>query len=315
MSASAMTLIIKQPNVMQVSEFQEAPEPVIIMAYYSIGNIVDAGITDEETYVSAFGQILDGLSHLHAKGVVHRDLKPENFLVEKKPFFRVVITDFGLAKVATSTTLLTTFCGTLMYLAPEVFPGLSDGHGPPVDIWSLGVITFKWLYGIPKTPTLPTPKKHEKKVRPERWHQWINTWSEWLLVKLEDEDDNQVVEILLGMIEVQVRKRWHANRCLEQGFENGLFKRRTVDGLVVCAKDADDLILPTEEQDSGTKTATAASPSAVEPSLAAASLQHTQTGIDPEATIILGTLWQGGSPAHSLSAGFEGSFPGPPTSA
>lgn len=85
---------------------------MIIMDYYFTGNIVEAGVIDKNRYVSALGQILDSLSHLHAKGVAHCDLKPENFLVEKKPFFKVVITDFGLSKVVTNNTLLKTFCGT-----------------------------------------------------------------------------------------------------------------------------------------------------------------------------------------------------------
>ena len=142
MPASTVTLIIEQPNVMQVFEFQETPEPMIIMAYYNQKNIVNAGIVNDDRYISALGQILDGLSHLHAKGMIHRDLKPENFLVETNPF-KIVITDFGLAKVATNTTLLATFCGTLKYAASEVFPGLSDGHEPLTDVWSLGVIVFE----------------------------------------------------------------------------------------------------------------------------------------------------------------------------
>jgi serine/threonine protein kinase len=298
-----LTLIIEQPNIMRVFEFRETLEPMIVMAYYPDGNLVDAGVVDDERCISALGQILDGLSHLHAKGVVHRDLKPENLLVEKKPFFKVVITDFGLAKVATNTTLLTTFCGTLKYLAPEVFPGLSDGHGPLVDVWSLGVIVLEWIYGIPTPPTIPTPKKNEAKVPPKKWYLWIETWSQRLLDKLDDQDDGQVVEILLRMIEVEVRKRWHANRCLAQGFKNGLFKRRVTDDLVVCAKDPDDHGLSIEGND-GTRTPTAAS-----------SPQQTRAGIDPKATIIQRNLWGGEGSANSLSASTEDSHPGPPTTA
>lgn len=145
---------------------------------------MNAGIVDDDRYVSALGQILDGLNHLHRKGVVHRDLKPENFLIETKPFFKVIITDFGLAKVAINTTLLTTFCGTLKYIAPEVFPGLSDGHGPLADVWSLGVIVFEWIYGIPEHPNVPKPKKEES-VSPKEYYRWIETWSTRLLDKLD----------------------------------------------------------------------------------------------------------------------------------
>jgi serine/threonine protein kinase len=90
MSAPSTMLNIKQPNVMRVFEFRESPDPLIIMDYYEHGNIAEADVAYDQ-YVTAFGQILDGLSHLHAKGVTHRDLKPENFLVKKSPFFQNLV--------------------------------------------------------------------------------------------------------------------------------------------------------------------------------------------------------------------------------
>lgn len=84
--------------------------------------------------ICILGQVLDGLIHPHQSGLAHRDLKPENLLLIKKPFFKIVITDFGLSKVINNETLLTTVCGTLKYIAPEAFPRLSDGYGPSVDI-------------------------------------------------------------------------------------------------------------------------------------------------------------------------------------
>ena len=128
---------------MRVHEFRETPVP----------NIIDASDISQEEYISAMGQILDGLRHTHPNGVAHRDLKPANILVKKKPFFKVVIADFGFSKTATATTLLTTFCGTMDYMAPEVIPGFSDGHGPKVDIWFLGVIVLEWIYGHSRIST------------------------------------------------------------------------------------------------------------------------------------------------------------------
>ncbi|KAL9042525.1 MAG: hypothetical protein Q9214_003752 [Letrouitia sp. 1 TL-2023] len=236
------------------------------MAYFSLGNIVDAGIFDEDRYVSAWGQILDGLSHLHAKGVAHRDLKPENFLIKMDRLFTVVIADFGMAKVATDTALLRTFCGSLKYAAPEVFPGLSPGHDLQVDIWLLGVIIFEWIYGIPDYPDVPRPEKKEEEVSPRKWYAWVDRWAELLLNKLNDQESDQVIRILVHMIETDVRKRWSANRCLGQGFKSGLFKRRVADGLVACASDEDDLDLPAEEGGDGTKTPIAALSPTSEPS-------------------------------------------------
>ena len=177
------------------------------MAYYPLGNIVDVGIVDDDRYVSALGQILDGLSHLHAKGVAHRDLKPENFLIEMDPLFKIVIADFGLAKIASDNALLKTYCGSLKYAAPEVFPGLSSGHGPPVDVWSLGIIVFKWIYGIPNPPDVPKPKKKNEEVSAQKLYDWIDAWAERLLNKLEDQENDQVIQILVRMIQVKVRSR------------------------------------------------------------------------------------------------------------
>jgi serine/threonine protein kinase len=280
-----MTLIIKQYNVMQVFEFREMPGPMIIMTYYPDGNITD-NIMNEELHVTAFGQILDGLTHLHAAGVAHRDLKPENFLVKIKPFFKVVISDFGLAKIAAEDSLLTTFCGTPKYLAPEVFPGLSDGHDLQVDVWSLGVIILEWIYGIPTPPPTPKPERKgtERRNLQKEWYDWLDTWCTMLLKKLNDEDDGLVVEILHQMIKFMPDERWLSLRCLARGFENGLFRRRAADGLVACAISLDDPVLPPNEGDDGIRTLTAATSSA---------------GIDPEATIILGNLWVGGGSGTS----------------
>lgn len=73
---------MQQPNLVQVFELRESPEPLIIMAYYPVGNIAEACFMTETLYMSAFGQILAGLVHLHQNGVVHRDLKPENLLID-----------------------------------------------------------------------------------------------------------------------------------------------------------------------------------------------------------------------------------------
>ena len=231
--------------MIQVFELRETPEPAIIMDYYPLGNITDVSTADKE-YVTAWGQILDGLKHLHAKGVVHRDLKPENILVERNPLFKVIIADFGMAKVQTDTALLQTFCGTLKYAAPEVFPGLSSGYGPSVDIFSLGVMVYEWIYGLPEPPNAPAWRKKNKEVTDEQWHTWLDTWVGLLLDKLEDEEDDSAIQILVCMVETKVTSRWSATKCLAQGFKSRLFKRRVADGLIECASDPvpDDFDFP-----------------------------------------------------------------------
>ena len=176
-------------------------------------------------------------------------------MVERNPLFKVIIADFGMAKVATDTALLQTFCGTLKYAAPEVFPGLSSGHGPLVDIFSLGVMVYEWIYGPLKLPNVP----RNEEVSDKQWYTWLEEWVGLVLDKLEDEEDDLAIQILVHMIEIKVTSRWSATKCLAQGFESRLFKRRVADGLIGCASDPDDFDLPTgEREDLGIKTPTAA---------------------------------------------------------
>lgn len=78
---------------------------------------------------------------------VQIDLKPENLLyLTCDPHSDLVLADFGIAKMLdTKDEVLTTMAGSFGYAAPEVM--LKKGHGKPVDMWSLGVITYTLLCG------------------------------------------------------------------------------------------------------------------------------------------------------------------------
>jgi serine/threonine protein kinase len=80
--------------------------------------------------------------------------KPGNILLSKQsPYCQVKLADFGLSKKITDNTHLKTFCGSLAYLAPEVFTKKqlskqftysSGNYTRKVDSWSFGVILYEW---------------------------------------------------------------------------------------------------------------------------------------------------------------------------
>lgn len=77
--------------------------------------------------------------YCHQRGIIHRGLKPWNLLLDANQNIKLM--DFGLSHKYVCQKL-TTFCGRLHYVAPEMLLGQSY-DGPSVDMWSLGAILFK----------------------------------------------------------------------------------------------------------------------------------------------------------------------------
>mmetsp|Transcript_7366 Transcript_7366/g.12380 ORF Transcript_7366/g.12380 Transcript_7366/m.12380 type:complete len:522 (+) Transcript_7366:80-1645(+) len=88
------------------------------------------------------GEVFLAIQHLHGLGVIYRDLKPENVLLDSDG--HVKLTDFGLSKESETAE---TFCGTPVYLAPEIW--LRKTYGFEVDWWSLGCVLFEMVCGLP----------------------------------------------------------------------------------------------------------------------------------------------------------------------
>jgi serine/threonine protein kinase len=118
--------------------------------------------------------IADALDAAHARGVVHRDLKPDNIMLSSATPAKVMILDFGIAKLIskanegkpTGPGTLTgagTWLGTPGYMAPEQWS--ADGAGPASDRYALGVVAFELLTGTPPFSANSVPAMMEQHFR------------------------------------------------------------------------------------------------------------------------------------------------------
>ncbi|MDD6628399.1 MAG: Stk1 family PASTA domain-containing Ser/Thr kinase [Lachnospiraceae bacterium] len=88
-------------------------------------------------------QVSMGIQAAHNNHIIHRDIKPQNIIISKEG--KVKVTDFGIAKAATSNTITSNVMGSVHYTSPEqARGGYSDEKS---DIYSLGVTMFEMLTG------------------------------------------------------------------------------------------------------------------------------------------------------------------------
>ncbi|KAE9963811.1 hypothetical protein BLS_008897 [Venturia inaequalis] len=167
---------ITHPNVVQYIGYHDYVDHLyIIMEYVPCGDLQvyltkHAYLPEAESKIMS-RQVLEALRYLHSKQITHRDIKPDNILIASHDPFTVKLSDFGLSKVVNSNqTFLKTFCGTLLYCAPEVFPHYDDHvqkkgikrrrtgssqnthfhqYSQSVDIWSYAAVLWLTLCGKP----------------------------------------------------------------------------------------------------------------------------------------------------------------------
>ncbi|OQS06416.1 kinase [Thraustotheca clavata] len=130
--------------------FQSQDRLFLVMEYCGGGDLLST-LTRRKAFTepeAAFyiGQIVLALSHLHSKGIVFRDLKPENVVLDLDG--NALLTDFGISKEGVADhSSANTFCGSPMYLAPEMLS--RSGHGFALDWYSVGALLFELLTGLP----------------------------------------------------------------------------------------------------------------------------------------------------------------------
>lgn len=143
---------LKHPHIVKFVDWFESRDKFYIVTQLATGGelfdrICEQGKFTEKDASQTIKQVLSAVDYLHKNEVVHRDLKPENLLyVTQDPSSEIVLADFGIAKTLDNKEeSLQTMAGSFGYAAPEVMD--RKGHGKPVDMWSMGVITYTLLCG------------------------------------------------------------------------------------------------------------------------------------------------------------------------
>ncbi|MCI5501712.1 MAG: Stk1 family PASTA domain-containing Ser/Thr kinase [Lachnospiraceae bacterium] len=139
---------LSHPNIVNVYDVGEDNG-----LYYIVMELVE-GITlkkfiekkgrlDVKEAVGIGIQIAQGMEAAHNNHIIHRDIKPQNIIISKEG--KVKVTDFGIAKAATSNTITSNAMGSVHYISPEqARGGYSDEKS---DIYSLGVTMYEMIAG------------------------------------------------------------------------------------------------------------------------------------------------------------------------
>ena len=139
---------LMHPNIVNVYDVGEEKGMYYIVMEYVDGITLKKYIEKKSRLtvkeaISIAIQVSMGLQAAHNNHVIHRDIKPQNIMISRDG--KVKVTDFGIAKAATSNTITSNVMGSVHYTSPEqARGGYSDERS---DIYSLGITLFEMLTG------------------------------------------------------------------------------------------------------------------------------------------------------------------------
>ena len=143
---------IHQNNIVRLfNHFEDNEYCYFVMEYIENGNLFEQPCWKNNKcfpsneVAKIIKEIVCAVYYLHnmVPPIIHRDIKPENVLIDKNGVAK--LTDFGWSNYVDSNEIRRTYCGTPVYLAPEMVNEI--GHDEHLDIWCIGVLLFELLTG------------------------------------------------------------------------------------------------------------------------------------------------------------------------
>ncbi|ELU10035.1 hypothetical protein CAPTEDRAFT_103587 [Capitella teleta] len=141
--------LLRHPHIIRLYQVMQTERLIYLVTEYASGgeifdHLVAHGRMKESEARKRFKQIVAAVAYCHSKCIVHRDLKAENLLLDSN--LNIKIADFGFSNHFSTGALLSTWCGSPPYAAPELFEG-KEYDAPKVDIWSMGVVLYVLVCG------------------------------------------------------------------------------------------------------------------------------------------------------------------------
>eukprot|EP01147_Barroeca_monosierra_P007638 gene7638-588_t len=215
---------LEHPNIIYLFQVIETPtETSLILELCKSGTLTQAialgiSLTDVS---SLFRQLGDAVSYMHESGIAHRDIKADNVLLASPR--RAVLADFGFAVHFHKEPWSTTYCGSLMYCAPEIL--LRRPYQPDrADIWAMGVLLSFMIY-------------REYSFTPEQVLQWCQADFNKIILTAEDLNLRSWLSQTLQIspehrkIELKDTDLWIKRRVIRQSQESILLASMSKSGI------------------------------------------------------------------------------------
>ena len=210
-----------------VTKFRSEAQSAAGLEHPNIVNIYDVGSQQEfhyivmeyvegitlKTYIEKKGQLSfqeamsiaiqvgRGIEAAHSKGIIHRDIKPQNIIISTEG--KVKVTDFGIAKAATTNTISSEVMGSVHYSSPEqARNGFVDGK---TDIYSLGIVMYEMITGrVPfdgdSTVAVAIQHLQEEMVSPKTYAPTIPISMEKIILKCTQKSPDRRYESITALL-------------------------------------------------------------------------------------------------------------------
>jgi serine/threonine protein kinase len=140
---------LSHPYIVEYKEFIVDEQHYYIILEYcgggDLSGLIRKGRVPEHSTQDYIKQLACVLKYLKTKNIIHRDLKPQNILLSSD--YKIIkLTDFNFAKSIVINDITQTFCGSPLYMSPEIL--LGNEYSIKSDLWSIGLIIYELLHGI-----------------------------------------------------------------------------------------------------------------------------------------------------------------------